>query len=116
MEAELRDVRGRRVRAQLKSTIRVPWAPDRALGRLRQLVRRVVLVSDRRGRTPRPLGPIAVVVVTERAGIPGLEKGREDVIIPGTAILLETMDLFNFTALTVSDAGLLEGVLLRNCG
>jgi exopolyphosphatase/guanosine-5'-triphosphate,3'-diphosphate pyrophosphatase len=50
----------------------------------------------------------------QRKTIPGLEKGREDVIIPGTAILLEIMDLFQSTALTVSDAGLLEGVLLEN--
>ena len=58
---------------------------------------------------------LIILPLTERAGIPGLEKGREDLIIPGTAILLEIMDLFKSTVLTVSDAGLLEGVLLQNC-
>jgi len=52
----------------------------------------------------------------QRSTIPGLEKGREDLIIPGTAILLEIMDLFKANEVTVSDAGLLEGVLIHNCG
>lgn len=59
---------------------------------------------------------LTTLPLIQRRTIPGLEKGREDLIIPGTAILLEIMDLFQSPALTVSDAGLLEGVLLENWG
>ena len=48
----------------------------------------------------------------ERKAIIGLDEGREAVILPGAAIVLEIMDYFNFDQLTVSDAGLLEGILL----
>ena len=47
-----------------------------------------------------------------RRAIPGLEEGRETVIVPGAAIVLEIMDHFRFNQITVSDAGLLEGILL----
>jgi exopolyphosphatase/guanosine-5'-triphosphate,3'-diphosphate pyrophosphatase len=50
--------------------------------------------------------------LSSRAVIPGLENGREDVIIPGTAILIEIMNHFKCAELIVSDAGLLEGILL----
>lgn len=48
----------------------------------------------------------------ERLAVPGLEKGREDLIIAGTLITLKTMEIFSFKRLKVSDFGLLEGVLL----
>ena len=48
----------------------------------------------------------------ERLTVPGLEKGREDLIIAGILITLKTMEIFGFERLTVSDFGLLEGVLL----
>ena len=48
----------------------------------------------------------------ERLSVPGLEKGREDLIIAGTLITVRTMDSFGFDRMTVSDFGLLEGVLL----
>ena len=48
---------------------------------------------------------------TERAGIPGLERGREDVIIAGTMIVLLTMEYFGFNEMTVSDYGLREGIV-----
>ena len=53
-----------------------------------------------------PLNPQA------RLLIPGLEAGREDLIIAGILILLHSMDIFGFTCLKVSDYGLLEGLAL----
>jgi exopolyphosphatase/guanosine-5'-triphosphate,3'-diphosphate pyrophosphatase len=55
---------------------------------------------------------LTTVTAAQRTAVPGLEKGREVVIIPGTAIVLEIMNLFRCTHLIVSDAGLLEGILL----
>lgn len=48
----------------------------------------------------------------ERLAIPGLEKGREDLIIAGTLITLQTMEMFGVDALKVSDYGLLEGLVV----
>ena len=48
----------------------------------------------------------------ERLMVPGMEKGREDLIIAGILITLQTMEVFGFDHLKVSDSGLLEGVLL----
>jgi exopolyphosphatase/guanosine-5'-triphosphate,3'-diphosphate pyrophosphatase len=52
----------------------------------------------------------------ERLDLPGLEPGREIVIIAGTAIVLAMMALLNVQELSVSDAGLLEGILLEKAG
>jgi exopolyphosphatase / guanosine-5'-triphosphate,3'-diphosphate pyrophosphatase len=48
----------------------------------------------------------------ERLSVPGMEKGREDLIIAGILITLKTMEMFGFDRLKISDFGLLEGVLL----
>ncbi|MBI1922449.1 MAG: exopolyphosphatase [Geobacter sp.] len=48
----------------------------------------------------------------ERLHVPGLEKGREDLIIAGILLTLKTMEMFGFERMKVSDFGLLEGVLL----
>jgi exopolyphosphatase/guanosine-5'-triphosphate,3'-diphosphate pyrophosphatase len=55
---------------------------------------------------------LTTLTAVQRTAIPGLEKGRETVIIPGTAVVLEIMSLFGCNHLIVSDAGLLEGILL----
>jgi exopolyphosphatase / guanosine-5'-triphosphate,3'-diphosphate pyrophosphatase len=49
----------------------------------------------------------------QRLGVPGMEKGREDLIIAGILITLKTMEMFGFDRLKISDFGLLEGVLLN---
>lgn len=49
---------------------------------------------------------------TERTDIPGLEKGREDLIISGILITLATLERFSSESMVVSDAGLLEGIAL----
>jgi len=50
----------------------------------------------------------------ERQKLPGLEPGRADVIIPGTAAVRELLYRVRADYLLVSDAGLLEGILLEH--
>ncbi|MCX8031388.1 MAG: hypothetical protein N3A59_07425 [Thermodesulfovibrionales bacterium] len=50
--------------------------------------------------------------LVERIKIVGLEQDRADIIIPGTAILISFMELFDINELIVSDFGILEGALL----
>ena len=50
--------------------------------------------------------------VAEREKLPGLEKGRGDLILPGLKIILALLDRLDKKLLTVSDFGLLEGLLL----
>ncbi|MFH2012961.1 MAG: Ppx/GppA phosphatase family protein [Pseudomonadota bacterium] len=47
--------------------------------------------------------------------IPGLERGREDIILAGTIVLLTIMNAFNFKEIKVSDHGLLEGIIIDIC-
>ena len=49
----------------------------------------------------------------ERRGIPGLEPGREDVIVAGTVILRVVMQTLGFQECLVSDYGLREGILVH---
>ncbi|MBI1818943.1 MAG: Ppx/GppA family phosphatase [Nitrospirae bacterium] len=49
----------------------------------------------------------------ERKKMKGLEPGREDIIVAGALILLETMAFFNFDRMVVSDYGLREGIILE---
>lgn len=48
----------------------------------------------------------------ERLSLPGLEKGREDLIIAGSLITLLTLQRFGFSSMKVSDYGLLEGLIV----
>ncbi|MCP4715816.1 MAG: Ppx/GppA family phosphatase [Deltaproteobacteria bacterium] len=52
----------------------------------------------------------------KRSRLLGLETGRALVIIPGTLIIQSLMELFRQNALTVSDAGLLEGIIINELG
>ena len=48
----------------------------------------------------------------DRAGLPGLEKGREEVIAAGAIIIRTIMETLGLSEVLVSDLGLREGVLL----
>jgi len=48
----------------------------------------------------------------ERLQVVGLEPGREDLIIAGILVVLQSMRVFGFDTLKVSDSGLLEGLIL----
>jgi len=58
---------------------------------------------------------LAGTPVAARRGIVGLEPGREDIILAGALVTLEFMETFGFSRVTVSDAGLLEGLFLELC-
>lgn len=56
---------------------------------------------------------ISKATIKERLGLyPVLESSRADIILPGTAILLNIMTLFGFNHITVSNYGLREGIIL----
>ncbi|MEE8185201.1 MAG: Ppx/GppA phosphatase family protein [Thermodesulfobacteriota bacterium] len=55
---------------------------------------------------------LASLKLEERRNMAALEDGREDIIIAGASIALESMKAFNFESMTVSDSGLLEGILI----
>ena len=47
----------------------------------------------------------------QRLRVPGMEKGRERYVVPGTLLIVAAMGRFRLNGVTVSDAGLLEGIL-----
>ncbi len=55
---------------------------------------------------------LAAQKLTERRSWIGLEEDREDIILGGTLIVCELLSLLNKHELVVTDAGLLEGLLL----
>ncbi len=54
---------------------------------------------------------LAVMPTEKRARIVGLEKGREDIILAGTLILIEITNCFRTSEVFVCDPGLLEGLI-----
>jgi len=52
----------------------------------------------------------------ERLSLPGLERGREDIILSGTVILLSLLDFLRQSELLVSAYGLREGVVMDLAG
>ena len=48
----------------------------------------------------------------ERLKLPALERGREDLIVSGTAIAIQVMEVFEIEDLTVCEYGLREGTIL----
>jgi exopolyphosphatase / guanosine-5'-triphosphate,3'-diphosphate pyrophosphatase len=50
---------------------------------------------------------------TDRVGLPGLERGREEVIAAGAIIILTIMQTLGMSSVLVSDLGLREGLLIH---
>jgi len=48
----------------------------------------------------------------QRLTLPGLEPGREEIILGGSIIALCLLELFHQDRMIVSEGGLLEGVLV----
>jgi len=55
---------------------------------------------------------LASMPKNKRRLVPGLEEGREDLILSGVKVVMQLMEFFGFENLLVVDSGLLEGVLL----
>jgi exopolyphosphatase/guanosine-5'-triphosphate,3'-diphosphate pyrophosphatase len=66
-----------------------------------------------RGAIERLLTRLGALTVAERGALPCLEPGRADLIVPGMAVVLATMDLLSAGHVIVSDWGLREGILIR---
>lgn len=56
---------------------------------------------------------LSAIPLEQRKKTRGLEKGREDIILAGSLILLAVMELFGYDPVHVSDYGLREGVLIH---
>ncbi len=54
------------------------------------------------------------VPMDQRSKIKGLDPGRADIILPGLLILLGMMDILESDEVTISDYGLLEGLLFAD--
>jgi len=65
-----------------------------------------------RVRVAQLLNKLASLPLGDRRQVPGLEPARADVIVAGGVVCLAAMDTLGFSALTVSDGGLREGILL----
>jgi exopolyphosphatase / guanosine-5'-triphosphate,3'-diphosphate pyrophosphatase len=90
--------------AALKDNI-YPYDPEKIHGTSlsRQDINR--LFQDLKGKS-----------LNERLALKSLERGREDLIIAGTAIVLETMKTFKCDPLLVSEYSLREGIILKALG
>ncbi len=59
---------------------------------------------------------LSAMPMSERRSVKGLEKGREDLIIPGLALTIGIMKEHGLESMKVSDSGLLEGLCLVAMG
>jgi exopolyphosphatase/guanosine-5'-triphosphate,3'-diphosphate pyrophosphatase len=64
-----------------------------------------------RAAVDRLLARLGALTVAERGALPCLEPGRADLIIPGTAIVVATMERLGVDTLVVSEYGLREGIM-----
>ena len=67
-----------------------------------------------RKRIQELLDHLCSLPLRRRREIAGLESARADVILSGTLLTREILDLLSFDELTVSDGGLREGLLLHH--
>jgi exopolyphosphatase/guanosine-5'-triphosphate,3'-diphosphate pyrophosphatase len=87
--------------AALKENI-YPYDPEKIHGALLSWQDIKTLSQDLKGKS-----------LNERLALKPLERGREDLIIAGTALVLETMRTFQCDPLLVSEYGLREGIILK---
>ena len=80
-----------------------PYDPEKIHGTLLPLERVQGLMDELKSKS-----------IVERLALKPMEPGREDLIIAGTAIALETMKAFGCQTLRVCEYGLREGILLNS--
>lgn len=56
---------------------------------------------------------LSMMSTEERSTIPTMEKGREDVIVAGTAILIKLLQMLNKKSILVSETDILDGLMLN---
>jgi exopolyphosphatase / guanosine-5'-triphosphate,3'-diphosphate pyrophosphatase len=78
-----------------------PYDPEKVQGKILTFKRVEELLKDLKKKS-----------LAERVRMNTIEKGREDLIIVGGALVLESMRIFECNLLIVSEYGLLEGVVL----
>ena len=78
-----------------------PYDPEKVHGRMLSL-----------DRVERILADLKVKSLEERVAMKTIERGREDLIITGSALVLEIMRIFECDLLAVSEYGLREGIVL----
>ena len=61
----------------------------------------------------RTIGFLALMPLCERRMIAGLEAGREDIILGGAVIVSQILSCFGSESFIVSDAGLIEGLVIE---
>jgi exopolyphosphatase/guanosine-5'-triphosphate,3'-diphosphate pyrophosphatase len=69
----------------------------------------------RRGERKELLEAIALLsgsTLKERKRIPGIEPGREDIILAGAMVAKEIMERYGYAKMVVSDRGLREGIIM----
>jgi len=75
--------------------------------------RRVNNFTLERAEVERIFDRLLPLTPQQRLAVPGLEPGREDLVIAGILVVLKTMAVFGFERFKVSDSGLLEGLIRR---
>jgi exopolyphosphatase/guanosine-5'-triphosphate,3'-diphosphate pyrophosphatase len=78
-----------------------PYDPKKVHGRMLSLNQVEKILAD-----------LKVKSLEERVAMKTIERGREDLIITGSALVLEIMRVFECDLLTVSEYGLREGIVL----
>ena len=62
------------------------------------------------------LAKLSAIPAAERLRLPGMQAGREDVIVAGMLIILTAMEQGGYREMTVTEGSLLEGLLLEAAG
>lgn len=79
----------------------------------RDRIHHATLATEEVGRVYEML---AAMPVDARKKLPAMPPGREDVIVAGASIVVQVLDRFGFSGLTVSEADILDGLVLQNLG